>query len=115
MVLGGDYASAAELVFLQTVDGSETVLALATGKPQWWPFIVICVVVSGIIGLILVEWRLSKRRSRLEVESAKRGDEVPSSVSAKNVATGEMSANNPTAQPPAQPKKEDKHDKPKTR
>jgi hypothetical protein len=115
MVLGGDYASAAELVFLQTVDGSETVLALATGRPQWWPFIVICVVVSGIIGLILVEWRLSKRRSRLEVESAKRGDEVPSSVSAKNVATGEMSANNPTAQPPAQPKKEDKHDKPKTR
>jgi len=65
-VVGGSYAKTAELLFVQKTDGSDTVLAVATGSAQWWPFIVICVVISGIIGLILVELRLSKQRGAKE-------------------------------------------------
>lgn len=69
-VVGGSYAKTAELLFLQKTDGSDTVLAVATGSAQWWPFIVICVVLSGIIGLILVELRLSKQRGVREPDNS---------------------------------------------
>ncbi len=69
-VVGGSYAKTAELLFVQKTDGSDTVLAVATGSAQWWPFIVICVVLSGIIGLILVELRLSKQRGVREPDNS---------------------------------------------
>lgn len=69
-VVGGSYAKTAELLFVQKTDGSDTVLAVATGSAQWWPFIVICVVISGIIGLILVELRLSKQRGVREPDNS---------------------------------------------
>ncbi|MDQ5943938.1 MAG: Transglutaminase family protein [Patescibacteria group bacterium] len=62
-ILGSSYGKTAELLFVQKTDGSDTVLAVATGSAEWWPFIVLCVFLSGIIGLILVELRLSKQRS----------------------------------------------------
>lgn len=77
-ILGGEYAKTAELLFVQKIDGSDTVLAVATGSAEWWPFIVICVVVSGIIGLILVELRFSKRRVKENQPSAAlRGEKQP--------------------------------------
>jgi hypothetical protein len=102
MVIGSEFASAAELVFLQQIDNSDTVLALATGRAQWWPFIVICVLLSGIIGLILVEWRLSKRRSKAD----------------DKIVVTEATLEQKTKQSPDEltlaSKKADSHDKPKT-
>lgn len=82
-VLGGSYAKTAELLFVQKADGSDVVLAVATGSAQWWPFIVICLVISGIIGLILVELRLSKQRgAQQSVEPNK--SQLSASVSSKD-------------------------------
>ncbi|QQS26770.1 transglutaminase family protein [bacterium] len=60
-VWGGEYAKTAELLFVQKSNGGDTVLAVSTGPAQWWPFIVICIVISGIIGLILIKLRFRKR------------------------------------------------------
>ena len=60
-VWGGEYAKTTELLFVQKSNGGDTVLAVATGPAQWWPFIVICIIVSGIIGLILIKLRFRKR------------------------------------------------------
>lgn len=63
LVVGGEFAAPAEVVLTQSADGQQAVLALARADVQWWPFITICVVLSGIIALILVKLRLDKRRT----------------------------------------------------
>jgi hypothetical protein len=75
---GASYAANAELVFVQTSgDDAQLVLAAATAAPQWWPFFVILIVLSGIIALVLLELWLKKRHERELKQSTRTIPEIP--------------------------------------
>jgi hypothetical protein len=75
---GASYSTNAELVFVQTSgDDAQLVLAAATAAPQWWPFFVILIVLSGIIALVLLELWLKKRHERELKQSTRTIPEIP--------------------------------------
>lgn len=64
LVLGMNFGAPAEVILSQTVDGQQVVLALNKANAEWWPCILILLVISGIIIAILVKLRINRQRAK---------------------------------------------------